>query len=188
MLSFSFLWQFRLAKQLSRCRASTLISGGCSAASQEMRCLQLPGQDQKMGRKQEVMGLEWKKHSCLAPASVITGAQLLQKMGKYILVFYYPWVVIQHSIFTIPCFKNISSSSEFLKSTVKQILCLKEAVLASTMCLEVWDSTGFKMYPYFLTLEPGHVVNHATWIRETLEETFTRCVLHIQMPIKLYCL
>lgn len=26
-----------------------------------------------MGRKQEVMGLEWKNHSCLAPASVIAG-------------------------------------------------------------------------------------------------------------------
>lgn len=39
VLSFSFLWQFGLAKQISHCRASTLISGGCSAASQEMRCL-----------------------------------------------------------------------------------------------------------------------------------------------------
>lgn len=60
------------------------------------------------------MGLEWKKHPCLAPAPVIAGVQLLQDMGKYILVFYHSCIVIQHSIFTNAYFKYISSSTEFL--------------------------------------------------------------------------
>lgn len=78
-----------------------------------------------------------KNHLCLAPASVIAGIQLLQEMGKYVLVFYRPLVMIQHRTFTNAYFRYISSCAEFLKSSVNRILCSKEAVLARAVCFKV---------------------------------------------------
>lgn len=88
VLSFSFLWQFRLVKQISHCRATTLISGGCSAASQEMRCLQLPDQNQKTGRKNGASDGAVKEEGPLSSSySCHCSIQLLQEMGRYVLVF-----------------------------------------------------------------------------------------------------
>lgn len=73
-----------------------------------------------------------KHHHCFAQAPAVTSIQLLQAIGKPIVVFYHPklW---SNRIFLQ---KFILNTTDFLESSVKQILCLKEAVLASAMCFK----------------------------------------------------